>query len=565
MMHKKILNNIIVGCCVLGIYLAGGFSCAFAESIVNSKHNLSVSGPGTVIAQNESQICIFCHTPHSATSEAPLWNRYESGQIYTPYTSSTVQASIGQPTGNSKLCLSCHDGTVALGMVRSRSTTISFSGGISVMPLGETNLGTDLSDDHPVSFVYDSALASGNPELNDPAGLTGAVRLDQSGQMQCTSCHNPHDNQFGKFLNMSNRHAGLCGQCHNKEGWSGSSHWTSTQTWNSILPDPWPHTDWTTVQENGCENCHRPHGAGGRERTLNFVKEEDNCLVCHNGNAAGTNILSELNKLSSHPVGNDAGLHDPTEPALLDSPRHVECVDCHNPHAANDQDTATLPGSLRQMKGINASGAPVEPVSYVYEVCFRCHAETNKNTSLMNRQFPQVNVRLDFDPSNASYHPVIAMGVNPDVPSLKDPYTTSSMMTCHDCHNSDQGPSTGGTGPNGVHGSAYPPLLERRMVLVDKVPETAETYALCYKCHDRTSILRGDSFPRHGQHITGTKASCTTCHDPHGVKTQGHLINFDLNAVGPSRQGKLLYEDLGPFQGRCNLTCHNHNHREKEY
>ncbi|HVT83233.1 MAG TPA: hypothetical protein VHM90_21520, partial [Phycisphaerae bacterium] len=44
-------------------------------SIVNSPHNLSASGPGTVKAAGESQVCIFCHTPHNATPVKPLWNR----------------------------------------------------------------------------------------------------------------------------------------------------------------------------------------------------------------------------------------------------------------------------------------------------------------------------------------------------------------------------------------------------------------------------------------------------------------------------------------------------------
>ena len=35
-----------------------------SQSIVTTKHNLSASGPGTVKATIESEVCIFCHTPH---------------------------------------------------------------------------------------------------------------------------------------------------------------------------------------------------------------------------------------------------------------------------------------------------------------------------------------------------------------------------------------------------------------------------------------------------------------------------------------------------------------------
>ena len=94
------------------------------QSIVFTKHNLSVSGPGSLRASTEADICIFCHAPHNTTGVGPLWNHALSAATYTPYSSSTLKATVGQPTGASKLCLSCHDGTVALGMVASRSTPI---------------------------------------------------------------------------------------------------------------------------------------------------------------------------------------------------------------------------------------------------------------------------------------------------------------------------------------------------------------------------------------------------------------------------------------------------------
>jgi hypothetical protein len=108
-----------------------------------SKHNLSISSPGDVHATTESDICIFCHTPHNATGDGPLWNHQMSSAAYQPYTSSTLKATVGQPTGASRLCLSCHDGTVALGMVHSRSGGIAMNS--PMMPAGPNNIGTDLS------------------------------------------------------------------------------------------------------------------------------------------------------------------------------------------------------------------------------------------------------------------------------------------------------------------------------------------------------------------------------------------------------------------------------------
>jgi len=91
-------------------------------SVVYSKHNLSKSGPGEIKALTEDRICVFCHAPHNANPLTPLWNKNIAGVnylLYTAYTSSTMRspASPTGPTGATRLCLSCHDGTIALGQV----------------------------------------------------------------------------------------------------------------------------------------------------------------------------------------------------------------------------------------------------------------------------------------------------------------------------------------------------------------------------------------------------------------------------------------------------------------
>jgi hypothetical protein len=95
-----------------------------SQSVVTTVHNLSVTGPGTVKASSETEVCIFCHTPHNSKPAGPLWNREDPGATYVLYNSSTLQAVPGQPDGSSILCLSCHDGTIALGNVVSRTTDI---------------------------------------------------------------------------------------------------------------------------------------------------------------------------------------------------------------------------------------------------------------------------------------------------------------------------------------------------------------------------------------------------------------------------------------------------------
>jgi len=558
--NAKVKSSILLFFTFNFLLFTFNLSC-FAGSIVNSKHNLSLSGPGKVKGTTETEICVFCHTPHSAVSSAPLWNRYDSGQVYIPYTSTTLKATTGQPAGASKLCLSCHDGTIALGMVRSRSDVIPFTQPIE----GEENLGTDLSDDHPVSFRYDSSLAFSNKQLRDPAALTGTIRLDKDSQLQCTSCHDPHDNQFGYFLKTDALRGNLCLTCHNMSGWDTSVHKNSAASWNNVPPKPWAHTRWTNVADNACENCHNPHNALGRKRLLNYSADDDNCVTCHNGNVAHKNIVAELNKASRHSFLIHAGMHDPTEGIVSGTKWHVVCVDCHNPHAAADAPSGNLPGALNKVNGVNAQGIAIDEITNEYELCFRCHADTDFAARVyVNRQYPEVNMRRAFDPANRSFHPIETIGKNPDVPSLIAPLATSSIIKCTDCHNNDSGPNNGGTGPKGPHGSIYRPLLERNLNFAETRPETFNAYQLCYKCHDRNSIMQDRSFQLHSYHIQ-IGAACTVCHDPHGVKNAAHLINFDRNVVSPDSLGRISFTDYGRFTGECSLTCHGSEHRNRGY
>ena len=554
----------------LVIWLAGGgTSRAVAplggQGVMQSKHNLSVSGTGTVRASATatdpagSEVCIFCHTSHSASHQTALWNRYDSGVTYIPYSSTTTKAVIGQPTGASRLCLSCHDGTVALGMVRSRRLNIAMQSAIATLPRNRNNLGTDLSDDHPVSFPYTAALAAQRGDLQMPP-RTGPVHLDVNGEMQCTSCHDPHGNTYGKFLVMDNTGSRLCLTCHNPSAWLQSAHSYSSKRWNGLAPNPWPHTTQTSVAANGCENCHSPHSAGGKQRLLNAQEEEQNCYPCHNGNVATKNIQAEFSKISVHSVLATSGVHDPAEPTLVSAGamRHVECADCHNPHAANDTGKTTpngVSGALNGVRGVNVAGAKISQISYEYELCFRCHGDTAKGPARVNRQFPQLNTRLEFQDANGqnSFHPVVMTGRNPNVPSLKQPWTTASQMLCGDCHNNDSGAGAGGSGPNGPHGSSYPPLLEHPLSFADTAANPANS-ALCFKCHNFVDNAWHD----HVRHIGYT--ACGTCHDPHG-SPKGHLMNFDPGIVTGARN----YQSTGTGHGTCTLTCHGKEHVATNY
>ena len=558
---------------VTGVFLLATWANA---EIATTKHNLSISGPGPIKSTIEQEICIYCHAPHRArTTTGVLWNREDSAATYTQYESSSLQAIVGQPTGASKLCLSCHDGTIALGKLVSRQTEIPFAGGIRFLPEGSTKLGADLSDDHPVSFVYDESLAMDNGELASPSILINTVKLDQSGELQCTACHDPHEDSFGDFLVRPNNFSELCVTCHTRTDWTFSAHATSVATWSQTGPDPWPFTEYTTVAENACRNCHAPHNAGEPERLLNHIAEEDNCITCHNGNVAETDIESELLKQFGHQVQDFTRIHDAAEDAASFMPNHVECVDCHNPHRVNGNIAAApvVAGTQIGVTGVTASGLAKEEANFQYEICFKCHADNNvKSFVPITRLHAQINTRLEFDLANPSFHPVEGIGNNPNVPSLIPPYSETSIIYCTDCHNSDSGTATGGPGPNGPHGSVYSPILEQNYTTLDNTSESSFEYALCYKCHDRDSIRSDDSFDKHDKHIRGEDAPCSACHDPHGVSaTQGnsfnnsHLINFDLNIVAPNSRGLLMFEDLGTFHGQCYLSCHGEDHDPEKY
>lgn len=203
-------------------------TAAVAQSIVGTKHDLSTGGGIADKSTNESQVCIFCHTPHQkGISADPLWNHtLSTNATYGTYTSGTLDATdvteIGGGTGISNLCMSCHDGTVAVNSLGNTSTvgTPTMGNAVELDATGkirttrEAYLGTSLSDDHPINFTYDNALYTADGGLKDPATLTD-VKLF-AGKMQCSSCHNAHSNANAPFLRASNSASGLCLKCHDK-------------------------------------------------------------------------------------------------------------------------------------------------------------------------------------------------------------------------------------------------------------------------------------------------------------------------------------------------------------
>lgn len=213
-------------------------------SEIGNKHNFSymnissnfraVEGGDTSGFNRDAQICVFCHTPHRSSGEGPLWNRAASTRTFKHFSSATLaiddaalqaDADYGQPTGSSRLCLSCHDGVTAIGAV---FTTPGSMTPINITMTTSTIGYETYSSHHPVSFRYNQAVrnllkgAPYNKELQDlpPTSYDVNVKLDKQERMQCTTCHDPHQDKsdvpgITHPFWVTTTYEKVCESCHN--------------------------------------------------------------------------------------------------------------------------------------------------------------------------------------------------------------------------------------------------------------------------------------------------------------------------------------------------------------
>jgi predicted CXXCH cytochrome family protein len=202
---------------LLGATFAVAGLVASAGTIVGSAHDFSG------LAWSGGQTCIGCHAPHNTATlaDAPLWNHTLSAATYTVYSNpSTMNAVVGQPGSTSKLCLSCHDGTVAVN---------SFGGATGTTFISTVNnLGTALTNDHPIGITYDAALVAADGALNAittavTIGATGKQKVGTitsnmlyAGKMECASCHDVHNTFAAAPKLVKTTAATLCTTCHAK-------------------------------------------------------------------------------------------------------------------------------------------------------------------------------------------------------------------------------------------------------------------------------------------------------------------------------------------------------------
>jgi len=587
------------------------FAASSKLALIGSQHDLTASGSAPVKSA-AVDACIFCHAPHNIMPNVlPLWDHALSVQTYTQYVSSTyISGPQTVNAGSSKLCLSCHDGTVAVGLTVTRGL-IPTTGTMNSSDV----LGTDLTHSHPMSMALkdDGSLAS--TLFAAPSTTKDSSVLLVSGKIECTTCHDPHvpnkDAANPMFLVRSNSGSAICLACHDPTraqpnflaGWTSGSHATATNT----VPKTAGFGPYANVAANACANCHYAHNDAVGPRNLDAA-ESAACSPCHGGansSPALLNVMAEYNKTYSHPTLIVTGIHDPAEAVPVNNARHAACSDCHNSHTASAQTGTALPpavqASVTGVNGYDTSGA-VNPATKEYQMCFKCHADsTNKpTTSTYGRtsiRYPlgplptgypvppprpadQYNLRLKFASTighNVMGNSVVTTTVNSLLPNMLNvggtanpnrPMTKTSLLYCTDCHSSDQARSSGGTGPNGPHGSIYEHLLQLNLKQ-DSAGATAgggSGAALCGKCHN-LSTVQGES--PHGDH---NGVACTTCHDPHGVigGTPGAnwaMQNWDTQIVLPSSTAPNYWGHfyIASNNRGCYTNCHGDNHNGRKY
>jgi nitrate/TMAO reductase-like tetraheme cytochrome c subunit len=220
-----------------------------ANNVAATRHNLSSTSTVPTNwygATNEDEVCIFCHTPHGGTLNTPLWNRaLPLGTSFTHYTSATLSTALQTTQARavnteSLLCMSCHDGTVAMNSIINSSGSapdnnmpiLTMFGGIGAV-IGDKYDDNGvalrerghLEDDHPISFSYDEVLNETGYTLKlhtvASARTAGARFFGTDNRVECSSCHNPHADTEGNvnltpFLVTSNSGSALCLACHIK-------------------------------------------------------------------------------------------------------------------------------------------------------------------------------------------------------------------------------------------------------------------------------------------------------------------------------------------------------------
>jgi hypothetical protein len=196
---------------------------ANSVGIIGSPHDFSTNS--WALQHSSHLVCEVCHSIHhtdtNSPQTAPLWAHATTATTFIPYSSSLLKATVGQPSGVSLACLSCHDGTVG---INQPSSGAAYGG--TAIPIAASFIIPDNVNDmhatHPVSFTYDAALATAAGDLENPttyhigdnkslltynsppvpaawpvpatsmAGQTIDQAMLRNHKVECASCHDVH-------------------------------------------------------------------------------------------------------------------------------------------------------------------------------------------------------------------------------------------------------------------------------------------------------------------------------------------------------------------------------------
>lgn len=294
-------------------------------------------------------------------------------------------------------------------------------------------------------------------------------------------------------------------------------------------------SNFNSVPKGHCVHCHEQHaGMGGTEPPPNTGADQgpdssllfaawqgslynNFCNECHDGTASGAdNIASSYAKTYTHPT---TGSHSSTEQgSTFGANRHAYCIDCHDPHIAQDTTHSpavggnTASGAVKGASGVEPSftnpGTPlagtealstpsystVSPITKEYHLCLKCHSSYAYGSTppfqITNPSDRETDQGQEFNPDNYSHHPVTGTGQWKNA-TIRTNYTTllkapwnanlDARMQCSDCHGDDAGTIKGPHGSNkkyilkawgGVDGSTV------------KYSTAAKSYDdLCLRCH----------------------------------------------------------------------------------
>lgn len=177
--------------------------------IAGSPHDFTDDAPMVESWNFRGEICRVCHVPHDHDRNAAigglglLWNHEVTSQTYNMYAEDSHimwidGAADTEPTGTTKMCLGCHDGTVGLDQYDNQTGivgTVFISDYHAGFQVPGAVLPGDLSNTHPLGVVYDPALDTGLNPLTDLMGGSGTIGdvLETGNKVACMSCHDVHD------------------------------------------------------------------------------------------------------------------------------------------------------------------------------------------------------------------------------------------------------------------------------------------------------------------------------------------------------------------------------------